>query len=305
MLQQWPSGSPFGTNGVRCLGGNRGAVGRSAEKCVRVAPTRRDAAKRLLTGGNIRPTVSLHITQSGLDNMRFFIAAYGVIAALTSTAFAQDMPARMPDIATTGRGEISIRATHAILTVMVENNASSAATAGGENARLVASTMKSLRAAGVKDAELTNGGYSLNQDFENGDRRRPRGFVARNSIRIDVPRVDEVGKLIDAALAGGATLVSPIQYLGNDMTNARRDALKAAVAEATRDAQTLAEAAGGTLGRLISMSTGIGNPVYPRLGSEVVATALASSGFPETSIRPNDIIVTAMASGRWEFVPRR
>ena len=237
--------------------------------------------------------------------MRFFIAAYGVIAALTSTALAQDTPARMPDIATIGRGEISIRATHAILTVMVENNASSAATAGGENARLVASTMKSLRAAGVKDAELTNGGYSLNQDFENGDRRRPRGFVARNSIRIDVPRVDEVGKLIDAALAGGATLVSPIQYLGNDMSNARRDALKAAVAEATRDAQTLAEAAGGTLGRLISMSTGIGNPVYPRLGSEVVATSLASSGFPETSIRPNDIIVTAMASGRWEFVPRR
>jgi uncharacterized protein YggE len=226
-----------------------------------------------------------------------------VIVGLSTSAFAQDTP-RVSEIATTGRGEVRVPPTRAIVSFTVENFAKNAAQAASDNSRTSQAIRKSLRDAEVAESELSNGGYSVYQDFEKGDRTKPRGFNARNVIRVEVSRVADVGKLIDAALAAGATSVSPIQFTAGDLTSFRRDALKAAVAEARRDAETLAEAAGGSLGRLIQMN-GFFNPgVALRAASEVVATGLAG-GYVPTELRPNDLTVTANASGRWEFVPRK
>lgn len=237
--------------------------------------------------------------------MKLVLIAAALAVACPDSLRGQETTPRTPEISASGRGESFITPDHAILVVTVETNSSSASGAAEENAKLVTLSMEKLRTAGAKTLELTNGGYSLNQDYENGDRRRPRGFVARNSIRIEVPRVADVGKLIDAAVSGGANLVSPIQYLGPNMDQARRDALKSAANDATRDAQTLAAAAGGTLGRLISMSTGIGAPPIA-YGSEMVRqTSVTGSTAVPTSIRPTDLVVSAIATGRWEFVPKR
>ena len=235
--------------------------------------------------------------------MKTFLLGCLFVATIAAQSSAQDGSAKVSEISAGGRGEVSIVPNRAVLVVGVENNANLAAAAGADNARLVASTMASLRAAGITESQLSNGGYSLSQDYENNDRRRPRGFTARNSIRIEVPNVSDVGKLIDAALAGGANIVSPIQYLGAGMPNARRDALKAAVAEARQDAETMAEASGGSLGRLLSMATGYSD-ARSVLGGMVMATS-GTLGNEPTSIRPNDIRVVASATGRWEFVLRR
>ena len=234
------------------------------------------------------------------------IIACGLLVLFgATTAIAQEIAPRVSEIATMGRGEARVAPDRAVLSVTVETTARTATEAAANNARTVAATLASLRAAGVKESELSNSRYSVTQDFENGDRRRPRGFIARNSIRIDVPAAAETGKLIDAALAGGANIVSPIQFLGRDMPTARRDALKAAVAQARLDAETLAEAAGGTLGRLLSMTTGIAQPMYGGYDQVVVTASSLPSPAEPTVIRPNDILVTAVANGRWEFVPRR
>ena len=225
------------------------------------------------------------------------------IAGMSTSAFAQDAP-RVSEIATTGRGEVRVPPTRAVVAFTVENFAKNAAQAASDNSRTSQAIRKSLRDAGVAESELSNGGYSVYQDFEKGDRMKPRGFNARNVIRVEVLRVADVGTLIDAALAAGATSVSPIQFTAGDLTAFRRDALKAAVAEARRDAETLAEAAGGSLGRLILMN-GFFNPgIALRAAADVIATGVAG-GYAQTELRPNDLTVTANASGRWEFIPRK
>lgn len=219
---------------------------------------------------------------------------------------AQDSSPRPPQIMASGRGDIAIAADRAILVMSIENNSSSATSSASENARLVAATMNSLRVAGVKDSAMTNSGYSLNQEHENGDPKRPRKFFARNSIRIQVAHIADIGKYIDAALAGGATAVSPIQFLGANTSQARRDALKTAVEEARRDAETLASAGGGSLGRLLSMQSGISNQIAYRVGEAVATGVLAGRvAASPTSITPADIVVTATANGVWEFIPRQ
>jgi uncharacterized protein YggE len=229
------------------------------------------------------------------------VLVFAVATGFWPTLHAQEL-SRITEISVTGRGETSLTPDRAVVIATVVTNASSATSAANDNARIVAEVLSKLRAAGYADRQVTNAGYSLGQDYENGDRRRPRGFVARNSVRVEVPRVNDVGRVIDAAIAAGATEVSPIQFSGPDMPGARRSALRSAVAEARLDAETLAEAAGGSLGKLLSISTTPAQPVYRDPGM-VVVTGLASGG--STEIRPNDITVVAIASARWEFVPRR
>lgn len=76
-----------------------------------------------------------------------------------------------------------------------------------------------------------------------------------------------------------------------------------AVKQARADAALIATAAGGSLGRLISLtSSGGAPPVYGQFQLE--SAVLTSGGGPvPTSISPRDLIATAQASGRWEFVP--
>jgi len=219
---------------------------------------------------------------------------------LTEESSAQDSSPKPPEVAVTGRGSISVVPDRAIVLAAVINNASSAADAGSENARIVSNVIARVRAAGVTDKQITNSGYSLGQDFENGDRRKSRGFQARNTVRIEVGQVADVGKVLDAALAGGATEIQPIQFMGPDMPGARAQALRAAVQDARRDAEILAEAAGGSLGKLLSISSGQTQSTYYEL-----VTVTAASAVSPTAIRPNDVTVSAFANARWEFVPKR
>lgn len=235
--------------------------------------------------------------------MKRALLAVCFIAALSAPMFAQDGPPRVSEIATSGRGEIRMPPTRAIVLFTVENFARNAAAAASDNARTSQATIAALKSAGMRDADISNGGYSVNQDFEKGDRLKPRGFNARNVVRVEVSPIANVGKVIDAALEAGASNVLPIQFMGGDLSTVRRDALKSAVVEARRDAEALAEAAGGSLGRLLSMTSGIGQPTYR---GEMVALASGSAtGYTPTDLRPGDLTVSAIASGRWEFLPRR
>lgn len=234
---------------------------------------------------------------------RFLMIAL-VSVASAGVASAQEIQPRVPEIQTAGRAEVRVPPTHAIVIFTVENSARTAAQAASDNARNSQSTIQSLRSAGIKESEITNGGYGVSQDFENGDRRKPRGFIARNLIRVDVP-VASIGKAIDAAVAAGTTNVSPVQFLAGDLSGPRREAIRMAVQEARRDAEALAEASGGSLGRLLSMSSGgTSQPVY-RSAEFAVTTAMASGYVQPTDLRANDLTITAVASGRWEFVSRR
>lgn len=189
----------------------------------------------------------------------------------------------------------------AILNVGIETRSGSANAAVGENAARVLKTIASLRSAGVDSARITTGGYLLYPDYE---KNRQVGFIARNNLRVEVLRVTDVGKLIDAALSGGATQVSNIQFVRADTKEARRTALALAVSEAKRDAEILAQAAGGTLGKLVYLTSGLSpQPMVAQLDN-VVVTGMAS-GYPQTPVIPGDLTIAAVASARWEFLPSR
>jgi uncharacterized protein YggE len=234
------------------------------------------------------------------NNMKKLLLILSVVAAPAAAQTQNPSPA-IPEIATTGRGEVHVAPDKAILNVGIETRSGSANAAVGDNAARLLKTIASLRSAGVDSAQITTGGYSLYPDYE---KNKQIGFIARNNLRVEALRITEVGKLIDAALSGGATQVSNIQFVRADSKEARRTALALAVADARRDAEVLAQAAGGTLGKLIYLTSGLpSQPIVSAQLESVVISGTTSGGYPQTPVIPGDLTIAAVASARWQFLP--
>jgi uncharacterized protein YggE len=214
--------------------------------------------------------------------------------------------AKEPELTTSGRGETRLAPDYAYVTIGVTNPAQNAVDAASENARRFESIVGVLRSFGLTDRQLLTSRYNLTQNFEypkNGQ-PKPSGFVARSTIRAEVHRLEDLGKIIDASIASGATEVSGVQFLSSNTDEARRSAITEAVRQARADADAMARAAGGSLGRLIALNSGgISQPVYIARDNMQLASAVAfSGGAPPTSIVPGDLVVSAQVFGRWEFV---
>lgn len=211
--------------------------------------------------------------------------------------------AQAPEIVSAGRGDTTIAPTSAAFTVSVTTRAQTAAQAAAENARRLESTLSWLRSQGLAPTDLTTVGYSVGQEYEGQrDRRTPPGFVARNTVRVEVRRLEDLGKVIDAALTGGATEISTPQFLSTNIREGRRAALAEAVREARADADAIARAAGGALGRLISVNSGVSSPMFRDASGEMMLTARMAGGVP-TNIMPHDLTIAAQVTVRWEFIP--
>jgi uncharacterized protein len=226
----------------------------------------------------------------------------GVRAAAAQAVSGSDAgsPA-VPEIATSGRGEVRAAPDLAIFNVSVDSRSPSVATAAAENASTITRTIAAIRAAGIDSSQITTAGYSVNPDY---DKNRPIGFIVRNTLRVEVHRIADVARIIDVAMASGGTQLNQVQFQKANSHDARRTALAMAVSDARSDAETLALAAGGSLGRLLSLTSGPApSPIGTYSFNQVVVTALGS-GQP-TPIIPGDLIITAVASGRWQFIPRK
>jgi uncharacterized protein YggE len=213
--------------------------------------------------------------------------------------------ALQPEITASGRGEVRLAPTYAALIVNVGTRAKTAVEAATQNAEKVAAVLKALKASGLSDKDITTAGYNLQQDYDYGPDRRPEpsGFSANTSIRAEIRRLDNLGRVIDAAIAGGATGISGVQYFASNTEEARRSAMAQAVREAKTDADVLARAAGGSLGRLIALNSGGVNQPFPREMMMAGGNVMVRSAGAPTNIVPAELNVIAMVSGRWEFIP--
>lgn len=238
----------------------------------------------------------------------FLIAAHGAFAQAGVTQ------PRIPEITASGRGEVPITPDRATVLVSVESRAASAAAAAADNSTRMSAVLEALRRAGLAQADITTSMYTVGQDFRPNrmgpgpeSPAAPVQFVARNGVRASVRRLADVGKVIDASLAAGATSIASVQFSPPTTDEARRNAVGIAVAQAQKDAEAIARASGGRLGRLLSMSsTGPGDS-FSRYASDpyfpMEAGGYASASMYPTMINPRDQTVAASVFGRWEFVP--
>ena len=232
------------------------------------------------------------------------VAATTSLAAGTLAAQQQPqivIPSPNPQVVTMGRGETRIPPDRATILVTVETRANTAAAAGAENARQTTAALAALRAAGLAADDLSTIGYSVNPEYQYGPNTRPKitGYTARNTVRAEVKKIDQVGRLIDAALAGGANQIGGVQFHASSVDAARRDALAKAIALACGDAAAMARSAGAIAGQPLELSTQFSEPPRPMM--EMAMAQRAAADVP-TPINPGEFTVTAMVVARWPLL---
>lgn len=216
---------------------------------------------------------------------------------LASPLWAQVAAPPPPAIVTNAEGHADAAADRATILVTVETHASTAAAAASDNSRLTRATLDTLRALGLSREQLGTFGYSVMPQYTQG---KITGYVGRNTVRVDIRKIDDVGKSIDAALAGGANSIGGLQFTASNADSARRDALAKATAQARGDAEVLARAAGGTLGPLIELTASGDNGIRPMMFAGAVVRGAAAAPTP---IDAGPITVNVSVNARWQFLP--
>src|SRR5829696_426814 len=144
------------------------------------------------------------------------IAFAALVTLPADTAVAQtgvaSPPGAPPYISASAIGDARIVPDRAMVSVAVESQGESAAKAGADNAARQTRVIDAVKAVGIAAAQIRTSGYNVFPDYAQRDNKGPRvtGYRAHNTVQVEVRDIALVGKVIDAALAAGATNVGGV-----------------------------------------------------------------------------------------------
>ncbi|HEY0780626.1 MAG TPA: SIMPL domain-containing protein [Gemmatirosa sp.] len=207
-------------------------------------------------------------------------------------------------ITVSGTGEDQVAPDRARVSLGVVTQATTAAAAAQQNARVQQAVLDAVRAQGIAADQISTSGYNVTPTTEYNQqtqRSRVTGYSVQNTVTVELRRIDQVGPVLDAVLAKGANTVSSLELYSSQAEASRRRALAKAVERARADAEAMAAAAGGRLGLLLDLSSGAGYvPPRPMMMAKVLSAAAPATPISE-GLETNSATVTA----RWQFLPAR
>ena len=214
--------------------------------------------------------------------MKKTLIALAVVAAVAAVpAFAAsgaDTPAAATGGKITVNGNGLVQSTPEVVEwsfgVTAEADTSAAALARVNTAgnRIVAA----VRAAGVAQKDIRTEQVSISPQYDQNGKISGK-IVASKSVLVTVRTLAQAGKVVDVAVDAGATSVGGPMFSTSEREKLYHQALRAAVAAARANAQTLAEASGLTLGRVLEVQEGGGAQPVPAAAESLRAGADAST----------------------------
>ncbi|MFW6080174.1 MAG: SIMPL domain-containing protein [Gemmatimonadota bacterium] len=230
-----------------------------------------------------------------------------LLLPLPSSADAQQPPPDIRTVAVEATGAVEWEPDQAVVHAAVETFAETADAAARENARITRSVIDALRDAGVADDRIRTLGYGVQPQYDvqrtpDGPDRRIVGYRAINTIEATIVDLERVGAVIDAAIDAGANRIAALRFELSEPEQARREALRRAVATAHADASAIAEAAGLRLGPVMRV-TSADTERAPAVLARTAMPAEADVAAP-TPIEPGPIRTTADVTVVYRLEPR-
>lgn len=233
------------------------------------------------------------------------LGGLALLASLSTAAAGQGQSDARPQIVVSASEEVEVAPDRAELVVAVETRGRTSQAAASENAKLANAVLDGLRRAGIAGPQIRTQGLMLSPEYQyprEGGRPTVTGYVARNSVRVDVRDISRVSAVIDAAIAQGATNVSGPSFSLSNPDSARRVALDLAVRRARGDAEAMARAAGTQLGSVLELSSSdaMERPMFEMVRS---VAAMKADEAPSTPIEAGVIKVRASVTLRVALLP--
>ena len=178
-----------------------------------------------------------------------FLALFMMIAVVPAMAETK--------ITVNGTGEIRVSADTAVISLGVEARDKNVLKAQQKVNEAIAAIRTVLTEQGIKEENINTEFINIYAiyDYQNGQDQLA-AYNASSTLAIKVTEMEKVGALIDAAFAAGANTLNGITFSASDTEEAKNEALKMAVADASNKAGILAEASGLEIAGIETISEG-------------------------------------------------
>lgn len=165
----------------------------------------------------------------------------------------------------TGTGKATAVPNTALVSLGVTTTTNTVLDAQNQTNAAVNKLIDDLKKLGVEEKNIKTTNYSVFPvtDFS-GRTQRTTGYTVTQNLEVKVTPIDQANRVVDTATADGANIVGGITFVLDDQTQKKLEdnARKEAVKNAKEKAESLANAAGIRLGRIIDVQESfVGKPI--------------------------------------------
>jgi uncharacterized protein YggE len=214
------------------------------------------------------------------------LVGFGSVAAtqaLSPSAQTSDSSEPVRTISVTGTGKVELTPDTAYIYIGVHSEGPDAVEAVSSNNEKSEAVKDALVALGVAEKDIQTTNFSIYPQPRYDDKGQPTGeitYMVDNTVYVKVKDLDQVGEILDAAVKAGANSINGISFDLEDKSAAMAEARDKAVDDANVQAQQLAEAAGVSLGPVITISTSSVVPIAPIYGKGGGASVEMAASVP-------------------------
>jgi len=176
----------------------------------------------------------------------FLSCAFVLLAAVPAWA----------QITVTGEGKIAATPDMATVVLAVVTEEANAMNALEANSASMSKLIKAVESLGLTKKEIRTDSFQISPRYLYPKDQEPRlvGYTVVNRLILTICYADTLGKVLDSAVKHGANRIDSVQWGFKDPQKLLDQARVAAVMDAKRKATMMANAAGSSLGTLVSMS---------------------------------------------------
>jgi hypothetical protein len=173
-------------------------------------------------------------------------------------------------ITVTGTGTVKAKPDQAEFSFGVETQGATADEALAKNNAAVQKVIDAIKAAGVAASDIQTQQVSVSPRYSD-DGQAIVGYTAINTVTAKIRDLSKAGAVVDAAVKAGANQVYGPTLSISDQSGFYADALEKAYADAKSKAQTIASAAGVSVGKVVNIVEGGGFGPVPYASAEEAA----------------------------------
>jgi len=194
----------------------------------------------------------------------------------------------------TGQGEVSAVPDIAVISLGIESEDDSVATARDRAAAAMNDVMDTLSSNGIADKDIQTQYFNI-QQVRTWDRETERevvtGYRVTNTVTVTVRDMEKVGTIIDAVTDAGGDLtrINGINFSIDDPEEYYDEARKEAMADARKKAEELAKLANVGLGAATYISE---NLYYAPVTRSGIAMGYDEAASYSTSISPGELDIS-------------
>ncbi|MBA3632897.1 MAG: SIMPL domain-containing protein [Acidobacteria bacterium] len=214
-------------------------------------------------------------------NLVLFLSAlslFFISAPKSSAQQKNNTDNRFTTVTVSGDARVTAQPDTAIISISVITQNRNATEAQQQNAAQTTAVLNAVKKVAGSAAEIKTSGYLLTPQRVYKENQPPTisGYEARNSITVTLNDLNRVGRVIDAATQAGANNIDGISFTLRQDREARNRALAEATREAISKANALAQTLGGRVLRIAAVEEVDRNPrpvIYTRQETFAVKAA--------------------------------